>query len=68
MGSLSQALNGLNLQQPQHGQGGPNGMQQSQEQANWMPNGAPADSMMFFQNGNGSQNGGWADHRSGAML
>jgi hypothetical protein len=68
MGSLSQALNGLNLQQSQHGQGGSNGMQQGQDQANWMPNGAPADNMMFFQNGNGSQNGGWADHRSGAML
>ncbi|WIA30386.1 hypothetical protein OEZ86_000472 [Tetradesmus obliquus] len=68
MGSLSSALNGLSLlpngqQQQQHPQGGPNGMQQGQEQANWMPNGTPADNMMFFQNGNGGQNGGWADHR-----
>jgi hypothetical protein len=73
MGSLSNALNGLNLlpsgqQPPQHAQGGPNGMQQGQEPGNWMPNGNPADNMMFFQNGNGGQNGAWADHRSGALL
>eukprot|EP00882_Tetradesmus_deserticola_P000637 GHRQ01000694.1.p1 GENE.GHRQ01000694.1~~GHRQ01000694.1.p1 ORF type:complete len:536 (+),score=232.05 GHRQ01000694.1:152-1759(+) len=72
MSNLSNALSALNLlpngQQQQHAQGGSNGMQQGQDQANWMPNGAPADNMMFFQNGNGGQNGGWADHRRMTQL
>lgn len=69
MAGLTQQLNGLNLLQQQ-----PAGVPTStahvaapQDPAGgWLPNGAAADSMMFYQNG--SANGGWADPRSGTAL
>lgn len=69
MAGLTQQLNGLNLLQQ------PAGVPTStahvatppQDPANgWLPNGAAADNMMFYQNG--SANGGWADPRSGTAL
>lgn len=71
MGSLSSALNGLNLlhnsqAQQAHNQAAP--MASQGQEPNWLPSGPSADNMMFYQNGNGSQNAAWADHRSGAML
>lgn len=67
MAGLTQQLNGLNLlQQPAGVPTSSAHVAPPQDPANgWLPNGAAADNMMFYQGGSGN---GWADPRSGTAL
>lgn len=67
MAGLAQQLNNLNLlQQPGGVPTSAGHVAPTQDANGWLPNGAAADSMMFYQNG--GANGAWADPRSGTAL